>query len=33
VSLLDRLGAVGYDASKLRKVPQSPDQLGEPGFQ
>ena len=32
-SLLDRLNAAGYDAGKLRKVPQFPDQLGEPGFQ
>ena len=32
-SLLDRLNAAGYDAGKLRKVPQFPEQLGEPGFQ
>jgi apolipoprotein D and lipocalin family protein len=32
-ALLGRLNAAGYDASKLRKVPQFPDQLGEPGFQ
>jgi apolipoprotein D and lipocalin family protein len=32
-SLLDRLADAGYDASKLRKVPQFPGQLGQPGFQ
>jgi apolipoprotein D and lipocalin family protein len=32
-SLSDRLAAAGYDASQLRKVPQFPDQLGQPGFQ
>jgi apolipoprotein D and lipocalin family protein len=32
-SLLDRLNAAGYDAGKLRKVPQFPDQIGQPGFQ
>jgi apolipoprotein D and lipocalin family protein len=32
-SLLDRLNAAGYDAGKLRKVPQFPEQIGQPGFQ
>src|ERR1700733_5590208 len=32
-ALLDRLTAAGYDAGQLRKVPQFPDQLGQPGFQ
>jgi apolipoprotein D and lipocalin family protein len=32
-SLLDRLTAAGYDANALRKVPQFPGQLGQPGFQ
>jgi apolipoprotein D and lipocalin family protein len=31
--LLARLNAAGYDASQLRKVPQSPEQQGKPGFQ
>jgi apolipoprotein D and lipocalin family protein len=32
-SLLTRFTAAGYDAGQLRKVPQFPDQLGQPGFQ
>ena len=32
-SLLDRLTAAGYPADQLRKVPQFPEQLGQPGFQ
>jgi len=31
--LLDRFTALGYDASRLQKVPQFPDQIGQPGFQ
>ena len=31
--LLARFEALGYDASKLQKVPQLPEQVGEPGFQ
>ncbi len=32
-SLLDRFTALGYDASRLQKVPQFPEQIGQPGFQ
>lgn len=32
-SLLDRFAALGYDPSRLQKVPQFPDQVGQPGFQ
>ena len=32
-ALLTRFTAAGYDVTKLRKVPQFPDQLGQPGFQ
>lgn len=31
-SLLARLDAMGYDTSRFRRVPQTPDQLGKPGF-
>ncbi|MDR9389400.1 MAG: lipocalin family protein [Wenzhouxiangella sp.] len=31
--LLARFEALGYDASELQKVPQLPEQVGEPGFQ
>lgn len=31
--LLSRLAAQGYDASRLRRVPQRPEDLGRPGFQ
>jgi apolipoprotein D and lipocalin family protein len=31
--LLDRFGALGYDTTQFRRVPQSPDQIGQPGFQ
>ncbi|WP_260392936.1 lipocalin family protein [Ralstonia sp. SET104] len=30
---LGRLEAMGYDTSRLRRVPQFPSQLGQPGFQ
>ncbi len=30
--LLKRFQAEGYDASKFRRVPQHPDQIGKPGF-
>jgi len=32
-SLLARFAAAGYDPSKLKKVPQFPEQLSQPGFQ
>jgi apolipoprotein D and lipocalin family protein len=32
-SLLARFAAAGYDSSKLMKVPQFPEQAGQPGFQ
>lgn len=32
-SLLDRFTALGYDATRLQKVPQFPEQMGQPGFQ
>jgi apolipoprotein D and lipocalin family protein len=32
-SLLARLDAMGYDTSQFRRVPQTPDQLGLPGFE
>jgi apolipoprotein D and lipocalin family protein len=32
-ALLDLLEARGFDPSQLQKVPQRPDQVGEPGFQ
>lgn len=31
--LLDLLEDRGFDASQLRKVPQRPEQVGQPGFQ
>ncbi len=31
--ILGRLGAQGYDTSRLRRVPQKPEQIGSPGFQ
>ena len=31
-ALLDRFSALGYDKSRFRKVIQSPDQIGKPGF-
>lgn len=31
-ALLARLDAMGYDTSRFRRVPQTPDQLGKPGF-
>ncbi|KVF65363.1 lipocalin [Burkholderia vietnamiensis] len=31
-SLLARLDAMGYDTSRFRRVPQTPDQLGQSGF-
>jgi len=30
--LLARLQAMGYDISRFRRVPQFPEQLGQPGF-
>jgi len=32
-SLLLKLSDAGYDVTKFKRVPQSPDQLGRPGFQ
>ncbi len=32
-ALLELLGTRGFDASRLEKVPQQPDQVGKPGFQ
>jgi apolipoprotein D and lipocalin family protein len=32
-ALLDRFAAQGYDISQFRRVPQRPDQVGQPGFQ
>ena len=32
-SLLNRLQDQGYDASRFRRVPQTPGQIGNPGFQ
>jgi apolipoprotein D and lipocalin family protein len=31
-ALLARLDAMGYDTSRFRRVPQSPDQIGQAGF-
>ncbi len=31
--LLSRFEALGYDADRLKKVPQRPEQVGQPGFQ
>ncbi len=32
-ALLARFGALGYDTTSFRKVPQTPGQIGKPGFQ
>jgi apolipoprotein D and lipocalin family protein len=32
-ALLARLDAMGYDTARFRRVPQSPEQLGQAGFQ
>lgn len=32
-SLLARMDAMGYDTSRVRRVPQFPSQMGEPGFE
>lgn len=32
-SLLERFSALGYESSRLKKVPQFESQLGQPGFQ
>jgi apolipoprotein D and lipocalin family protein len=32
-AMLARLDAMGYDTTRFRRVPQSPDQLGQAGFQ
>lgn len=32
-ALLNRFSAAGYDVSKIFKVPQLPEQVGQPGFQ
>jgi apolipoprotein D and lipocalin family protein len=32
-SLLDRLKDQGYDTGRFRRVPQTPEQIGNPGFQ
>jgi apolipoprotein D and lipocalin family protein len=32
-SLLNRLRDQGYDISQFRRVPQTPQQVGNPGFQ
>jgi apolipoprotein D and lipocalin family protein len=32
-ALLARLAAQGYDPSRLKRVPQRPEQIGQPGFQ
>ncbi|WP_277189217.1 lipocalin family protein [Caballeronia sp. BR00000012568055] len=31
-ALLARLDAMGYDTTRFRRVPQSPEQIGQPGF-
>jgi apolipoprotein D and lipocalin family protein len=31
-SLLARFDAMGFDASRFRRVPQHPQQIGQPGF-
>ena len=31
-ALLARFDAMGYDTSQFRRVPQKPDQIGQPGF-
>jgi apolipoprotein D and lipocalin family protein len=30
--LLERFGAMGYDTTKFRRIPQRPEQIGQPGF-
>jgi apolipoprotein D and lipocalin family protein len=32
-SMLARLDAMGYDTARFSRVPQSPEQIGQPGFQ
>jgi apolipoprotein D and lipocalin family protein len=32
-SLVARMNAMGYDTSRLRRIPQRADQLGQPGFE
>lgn len=32
-SLLQKLDAMGYDTSRFKRVAQTPEQLGQPGFQ
>ncbi len=32
-ALLARLDAMGYDTARFQRGPQSPEQLGQPGFQ
>ena len=32
-TLLARFGEQGYDTSLFRRVPQVPDQIGQPGYQ
>lgn len=31
-ALLDRFAALGYDPQKFRRIPQFPEQVGQPGF-
>jgi apolipoprotein D and lipocalin family protein len=30
--LLERFAAMGYDVAKFRRIPQRPEQIGQPGF-
>ncbi|WP_027214118.1 lipocalin family protein [Burkholderia sp. WSM2232] len=30
--MLDRLGAMGFNTGRMRRVPQKPSQIGQPGF-
>jgi len=32
-ALLSRFAAIGYDASQFRRVPQTPAEIGQPGYQ
>jgi apolipoprotein D and lipocalin family protein len=32
-SLVARMNAMGYDTSRLRRIPQRANQLGQPGFE
>ena len=32
-SLLERFAAQGYDTARFARVPQTPEQIGQPGFQ